>query len=69
MDSIEFNTGGNPAMDWNLVYAIEREICSDGSLDHHPVEVINSSEISEPCEETMCNSRKYPYLPHRREFS
>ena len=25
-------------MDWHLVYAIEMEICSDGSLDHHPVE-------------------------------
>ena len=40
MDSTEFNTGGNPAMDWHLVHAIETEICSDGSLGHHPVEVI-----------------------------
>ena len=40
MDSTEFNTGGNPAMDWHLFHAIEMEICSDGSLGHDPVEVI-----------------------------
>ena len=40
MGSTEFNTGGKPAMDWHLAHAIVTEICSDGSLDLHSVEVI-----------------------------
>ena len=40
MGSTEFNTRGNPAMDWHLIHAIQTAICSNSSMDHHPFEII-----------------------------
>ena len=40
MGSTEFNTRGNPAMDCHLIHAIQTAICSNGSMDHHPFEII-----------------------------